>query len=232
VYQAASYLLWRADTAVARRQLEPHDPGDDPRPVLDLAIRAPSALAGYATIVLHVFPPAVLAAKDTMTLAGYLRGDWATPELFHLMKARHFWLTGRRDRARAHADSLIALLEPVVRSGAATVTSPGLFPPRGMLAEAYAYAGRPADAARSIDAHVEQRRRGPAPNWDINLPNALVTAAYVDMLIGRRDLAVARLAEALRLPSGQFISPALLRADPSWAPLRGRPEFDRLLRGD
>jgi TolB-like protein len=226
-WQARSYLLWRADTAAARRQLEP----DDRRPVLDLVIRAPSPAAGRA-IWLHVLPPAVLAARDTITLAGYLKGDWATPDLFHLMKARHFWLTGRRERARAHADSLVAMLEPVVRAGADTLPDWGLWPPRAALAEAYAYAGLPADAARLIDAHVEKRRRSPAPNWYFNLPNALVTAAYVDVLIGRRDLAVARLAEALRLPSGQVTSRALLRADPSWAPLRGHPGFERLIAGN
>jgi hypothetical protein len=66
----------------------------------------------------------------------------------------------------------------------------------------------------------------------LNLPIALVDAAYVDVLIGRRDLAVARLEEALRLPSGTWISRALLRADPSWAPLRGHPGFERLIAGN
>jgi serine/threonine-protein kinase len=117
-WQARAYLLWRGDTTVARRQLE----SEDPEPALSLAIRAPNPMAGYA-IWLHVFPPAVLTAKDTITLAGYVRGDWATPEFFQLMKARHFWLTGRPDRARAHADSLIALLEPVLRAGAERLSS-------------------------------------------------------------------------------------------------------------
>jgi hypothetical protein len=35
----------------------------------------------------------------------------------------------------------------------------------------------------------------------------------------------------LRLPSGQWISRALLRADASWAPLRGHPGFERLIAG-
>jgi hypothetical protein len=48
---------------------------------------------------------------------------------------------------------------------------------------------------------------------------------------GRRDEAVARLAEALRLPSGELISRNLLRRDASWEPLRGHPGFERLLVG-
>ena len=56
-----------------------------------------------------------------------------------------------------------------------------------------------------------------------------MNAAYVDVLAGRRDAAVARLTEALQLPAGSSISPAILRADASWAPLRGHPGFERLL---
>jgi hypothetical protein len=64
---------------------------------------------------------------------------------------------------------------------------------------------------------------GPPPS------SAFVAAAYVDVLIGRPDSAMARLTEALRRPAGQWISRALLRADPSWAPLRGHPGFERLI---
>jgi len=76
---------------------------------------------------------------------------------------------------------------------------------------------------------VEEARSGPEPLYAHNGPSALVTAAYVDVLIGRKDLAVSRLTEALQLPSGLWISPALLRADPSWTPLRGHPGFERLI---
>jgi hypothetical protein len=222
-FQAGSYLLWRADTTAARRVLGQGDPAE----VTDLLTRLPNHFAGRA-IWLRVLPPAVLHAKDTVTLGGYVRGDWGTPDLYHLMKARHFGLTGRPELARAHADSVIALLEPVVQRGPGTGVLAELFTPRSTLAEAYAYAARHADAARMIDAYVDARRRGPNRS-SLNLPYGLVTAAYVDVLIGRRDLAVARLTEALRLPSGMFISRALLRADPSWAPLRGHPGFERLI---
>jgi tetratricopeptide (TPR) repeat protein len=226
VFKAATHLLWRADTAAARRVLEQ----GDQRMVIDLLTRLPSHFAGRA-IWLRVVPPAVLAAKDTLTLPGYLRDDWGTPDLFHLMKARHFALTGRAGRARAHADSVIALLEPALQRGPGTGALLDLFTQRSTIAEAYAYTGRTTDAARMIDGYVDDRRRSRMSKWALRLPYALVTAAYVDLLIGRRDLAVARLEEALRLPAGQFISRALLRADASWAPLRGHAGFKRLTAG-
>ena len=44
--------------------------------------------------------------------------------------------------------------------------------------------------------------------------------------------AVARLTEAFQLPGGLLsVSRAMLRVDPSWAPLRGHPGFERLSSG-
>jgi serine/threonine protein kinase len=177
-------------------------------------------------------PPFAGRAAHRLVAAhiGEVRGDWGTPDLYHLMKARHFATSGTTVRTRAHADSVIALLEPVVRRGPGIGVLVDLFTPRATLAEAYAYAGRATDGARVIDQYVDAKRRRRNQSA-LDLPYALVTAAYVDVLIGRRDLAVAQLEEALRLPAGQWISRALLQADPSWAPLRGHPAFERLIAG-
>ena len=73
---------------------------------------------------------------------------------------------------------------------------------------------------------AEARRSGRM----VDLSSALAAAGYVDVRLGRRDVAVARLSEAFQLPAGlQAVSRALLRADPSWAPLRGHPGFERLI---
>ena len=111
-----------------------------------------------------MLPPAVLATQDTMTLAGFLR-EGQTPDLYHLMKSAALWMTGRPARARAHADSIIALLAPALRRGADTASSFGLFTRRTTLAEAYAYAGRPDDAAPLLDSYVADVRRGGAARW-------------------------------------------------------------------
>jgi tetratricopeptide (TPR) repeat protein len=144
------------------------------------------------------------------------------------MKLRPFALTGRPERVRAYADSTVAQLEPALRR-APDVTLYETYSRRSILAEAYARLGRAADAGREIERYFAEVRAGPRPN---QVPNALVNAAYVHVLAGQRDEAVARLSEALRLPSGIFISPAILRAEASWAPLRRHPRLRALARGE
>ncbi len=217
-----SYLGWRADTAAARRVAERGGPA-----LAGMLVRVPND-GGMAVLWHHVLGPAVWRARDTLSLAGYSAGDGGLPpELYFLMKLRHFALTDRPGRVRAYADSAIAQLEPALRR-APDVTLYQTYSRRVILAEAYARAGRAADAGREIDRYLAEVRTEHRPS---DVPNALVNAAYVDVLSGRRDEAVARLAEALRLPAGIFISRALLRADASWAPLRGHPGFERLLAG-
>jgi hypothetical protein len=133
----------------------------------------------------------------------------------------------RRERVLAYADSAVVRLEPALRR-APDATLFFEYSRRTILAEAYARLGRAADAGREIDRYLGEVRAGPRPS---DVPKALVNAAYVDVLAGRRDEAVARLAEALRLPAGLVISRALLREEASWAPLRGHPGFERLLAG-
>jgi len=216
------HLSWRVDTAAARRVAERGGPA------LEGMLVRISNDGGMAALWHQTLGAAVWRARDTLSFAAYSAGDGGLPpELYFLMKFRHFALTGRPERMHAYADSAAALLEPALRR-APDVTLYQTYSRRSILAEAYARLGRAADAGREIDRYVAEVRAGPRRN---DLPNALVNAAYVRVLSGRRDEAVARLSEALRLPAGIFISPAILRADASWAPLRGHPGFERLLAG-
>ena len=225
LYHAWSYLLWRADTVSASRQVERGGPAvwDD------WLVRLPTGPAG-GTIWYHgVFPLTTVRARDTLTLRGYRAGTGGlTPDLFYLMKIRHFTHFRKFDLVRAYADTLVGRLEPALRGQPDEPLFWGLYSRRQALAEAYAALGRGADAARESDQYVaEARRAGNA----LLLPQALVNAARIDASMGRRDVAVQRLAEALRLPAGLSVSRPLLRADPTWAPLRGHPAFERLLDG-
>ena len=215
-----SHLSWRADTAAASRVATRGGPELE-----GMLVRLPSD-GGMAALWHQALGPTVWRARDTLTLAGYSGGDGGLPpELFLLMKLRHFALSGRPDRMRAYADSAIAQLEPALRRGP-DVTLFQTYSRRAILAEAYARLGRTGDASREIDRYVADVRSAPR---SAAASIALVNAAYVDVLAGRRDQAVSRLSEALRLPSGIFVSPALLREEASWAPLRGHPGFERLI---
>jgi tetratricopeptide (TPR) repeat protein len=221
--QTLSYLGWRADTAGARRVVERGGPAFEA-----WLVRLPNDPGVY--LLWHdVSGPTVRRAKDTLSFAGYLAHDGGfPPELYLFMKLRHFAFSARPALARAYADSAVAQLEPALRR-APDVDLFNTYSRRAGLAAAYARLGRGGDGAREIDRHVAESRHTRLTDA---VPVALVNAAYVDVLIGRRDLAVARLAEALRMPAGYVISRALLRAEPAWAPLRGRPDFERLLAGD
>jgi len=219
-------LLWRGDTAAARRTLERGSVA------LPWVVRFPGGVAGI-TIWQHVLPPAVLRARDTLTLPGYLAGAGGiAPELYYLVKLRHLERKGDIGRARAYADSIVARIEPVLRAGGDERWFFWWFSRRSVLAEAYATLGRTAAAARATDEYVAETRRRRASQYRMDpeeLCHALHNAAYVDVLVGRRDVAVARLSEAFGLPCGHRVSPALLRADPAWAPLRGQAEFERMI---
>ncbi len=218
--QMICYLSWRADTVGARRVAERGGPALE-----SWLIRLPNDPGAY--VLWHkVLGPSVWRAKDTLSFAGYLANDGGfPPELYLLMKLRHAAFMGRPGLVRAYADSVVVRLEPELRR-APDASLYSTYSRRSMLAEGYARLGRARDAAREIDRHLAEARGMRIADA---LHIALVNAAYIDVLIGRRDLAVARLTEVLRLPSGYVISRALLRADPVWAPLRGLPGFERLL---
>jgi len=50
--------------------------------------------------------------------------------------------------------------------------------------------------------------------------------ARVYMLVGQKDKALDQLEPLLKMP--YYLSPAWLRIDPAFAPLRGEPRFERL----
>jgi tetratricopeptide (TPR) repeat protein len=61
-------------------------------------------------------------------------------------------------------------------------------------------------------------------------PANLETLAGIYALVGRRDEAIALLARLLAMDYDEPLTPALLRADPFWKPLRDDPRFQALVR--
>jgi len=228
VVQASSYLTWRADTMNARRVLERG--GTSALAWMIGLVRAPGAIGLWELSVTR----AARQAKDTITYQGYVRnGVGEIPGQFHLMKLHHFMFAAQPSRARSEADSIIRLYEPIhQRSGLATPSSRYTDDFTHIaLAEAYGIVGRAADAARENDRYTAgvRLRRDIAEFGGVE--EGLNNAAFADVVMGRQNEAIARLRELARRPMpGSWISPALLREDPAWAPLRGNSDFQKLIR--
>ena len=128
------------------------------------------------------------------------------------------WDAGHKDVARAYADS--ALAESKSQADAAPQDSQL----RALYALMLAYLGRPEAVAEG------ERGLGLTLNPDGT------DAAYethllvrIHLALGQHDRALDRVEKVLTMP--HQISPAWLRIDPAFAPLKGNPRFERLVAG-
>ena len=94
-----------------------------------------------------------------------------------------------------------------------------------MSLDAYVTLGRSEDAQRESDAAYAALSRVITPQHRIP---GILAAVWIDMSTGRGDVAIERLESVTRLRSGFYVSPAVLRSDPLWAPIRSHASFDRV----
>jgi serine/threonine-protein kinase len=91
------------------------------------------------------------------------------------------------------------------------------------LLEIHALLGRRAEVEREIPEHIaaqaKDRWRGPTAEAD---------AARAYSILGDRDRAFPILERVLVQPSADSLTPALLRLDPVWDPIRDDPRFQKL----
>jgi tetratricopeptide (TPR) repeat protein len=91
----------------------------------------------------------------------------------------------------------------------------------GALALAYGYLG---EKEKAID---QARRAVEAYDGDAwTQPLAEVMRAQVEVIVGNLDNAVGALPRLLKIPNG--LTPANLKLDPTWDPLRNDPRFQKL----
>ena len=90
---------------------------------------------------------------------------------------------------------------------------------------ALAYLGRKAEAIA-----LGQRGVGllPISRDAVNGTYFLHQMARIYMMVGEPDRAIGILEELLRIP--YFLSPGWLKIDPTFAPLKGNPRYERLLK--
>ncbi|HET6837393.1 MAG TPA: tetratricopeptide repeat protein, partial [Gemmatimonadales bacterium] len=127
-------------------------------------------------------------------------------------------LRGEARLARAYADSARIALEEQLRA------APEDAQLHVLLGTALAYLGRKAEAVREGQKAVELL---PVSKDAVNAPYNQHQLARIHILVGEPDKALDQLEPLLRIP--YYLSPAWLRIDPTFDPLRQHPRFKKLV---
>ena len=208
MYRAWLQVVWRGDTARGRAYIREGLARIEPGRF------APSFHGGdRISASLVTADPGFWPMLDALSLVTFT-GDTVR---YHLIKAEAAYF--RRDAAaeRAHADSARVVLEPRVRA------LPDEAKLLGPLALAYSHLRRHSDAIRAGERAAASL---PVERDAVSGPFVLGYLARVYVMAGRPEQAIAILERLSRIPT--WVSPAELRVDPIWEPLRGHPRFQRL----
>jgi len=142
------------------------------------------------------------------------------PGPYYLAKAELHSRRGETALARVYYDSARVRLEARVSD------EPGDAYNHVDLGIALAGLGRKQDAIREAKTAVELL---PVSRDAVSGSDILNGSAVVYVRAGEHETAIDQLALLLTIPSQ--ISATILRIDPIWAPLRGNPRFERLVKG-
>ena len=166
--------------------------------------------AGYFEMA-WVMDPSIEALVFRLTPAAFDgdRGWWgnslATAHLAH----------GRRDLARAYADSALPTLEAQMKSANRDPSTVVLH------ALGLAYAGHAADAIAEANEVLAAES-----TISVNSEYDRLQAVRVFLVTGKHDAALDQIEKLLK--NSDYITPAWLRLDPTFAPLKGNPRFAKL----
>jgi serine/threonine-protein kinase len=142
------------------------------------------------------------------------RANWG------IVRAQLYHLRGDRVRTAIYADSARIAFEEQSRA------APDDAQRHALLGLALAYAGRKADAVREGRRAVELLPISRDASTGTYIQHQL---ARIYLLVGEPEQALDELEPLLRLP--YYLSPGMLRIDPSFDPLRKNPRFRKLVEG-
>jgi TolB-like protein/Flp pilus assembly protein TadD len=215
-YQRRSRLLGQGDVAAARQQTDKLSSG--PLAVFDRLGGDVLSLVGtrnYADIYDRRFDDLLAAADAAPADAPEQRRRLAARVAIQV-------LAGRRQAARPECEMLRGLLQPEL---AQRPDDPQVLTP---MAWADICLGR-GDEAVSLMQHLVELL--PLSKDAYFGTFSLVGLAEVQAQTGHADEALKLIQQLLSIPAGGVISPARLKLDPVWDPLRGDPRLQKLIAG-
>jgi serine/threonine-protein kinase len=142
------------------------------------------------------------------------RANWG------IVKAQTYWLRGDEVKTRAYADSALAGFDANLRATPNDAQQQVL---RGL---ALAYLGRKREA---VEEGLRATTAVPMSKDAFSGPYYQHQLVRIYILVGEPEKALDQLEPLLRVP--YFLSPAWLRIDPNFVPLKGNPRFERLIAG-
>jgi len=201
-------MSWRGDLAAARAVMH------EGLARIEAGRFAPGLLTGDRVSASLVTADSSFAPMLAgLSVANYA-GDSAR---YYLLKAEAAMFRHDRPGQRAYGDSARVLLEARRR------VRPDDEKMLTILGLAYSHLGRHDEAIRVAERAVE---RLPLAKDAVSGPFLQSNLALIYMAAGRNDRAIAVLERLLDVPS--WITPAELRSDPIWTPLRTHPRFRTL----